>query len=117
VTEMPFVHIGVLVPDLGEAIERYFRLGVSFMDPLSVHVDRLVEDGEETQLDLRIVFSHQGPPQWELLEITGDGIYGPHHAGGSTTSRCWRPTLHGGAMSSSRRASARRPRSTGRTAA
>jgi hypothetical protein len=52
------------------------------MEPRSVHVDRLVEDGRETSLDLRIAFSRQGPPHWELLEAVGDGIYGPQHVGG-----------------------------------
>jgi catechol 2,3-dioxygenase-like lactoylglutathione lyase family enzyme len=77
-----YVHIGVLVPDLEEAIERYSKLGLTFMEPKTVHVDRLVENGAETELDLRIAFSHQGPPQWELLEFVGDGIYGAQHGEG-----------------------------------
>src|SRR5690242_14832169 len=82
-TEMPFVHIGVIVEDLEAAIARHERaLGLTFMEPLTVHVDRLVEDGRESELDLTIVFSHQGPPHWELLQATGDGIYGPQHVGG-----------------------------------
>jgi catechol 2,3-dioxygenase-like lactoylglutathione lyase family enzyme len=81
-SEMPYVHVGVLVEDLDDSIERYSRLGYTFMDPLSVHVDRLVENGRETELDLRIVFAHQGPPHFELLQATGDGIYGRQHAGG-----------------------------------
>jgi len=80
--EMPYVHIGLLVHDLEAAIERYSKLGLTFMEPRTVHVDRLVEDGQEKQIDLRIVFSHQGPPQWELLEAVGDGIYGTQHTGG-----------------------------------
>ena len=44
-----------------------------------MHVERLVEGDRETSLDLRIVFSKEGPPHWELLEAVGDGVYGPRH--------------------------------------
>ena len=77
----PFVHLGIMVPSLEDAMARFEKLGVTFMAPRVVHVDRLVEDGRETELDLRIVFSRKGPPQWELLEAVGDGIYGPQHIG------------------------------------
>jgi catechol 2,3-dioxygenase-like lactoylglutathione lyase family enzyme len=76
----PYVHIGVLVNDLSAAIARYSLLGLTFMDPRTVRVDRLVEDGRETSIDLRIAFSHQGPPHWELLEAVGEGVYGSQHA-------------------------------------
>ena len=76
--DAPYAHIGVLVADLESAIGRYSRLGLTFMEPRTVHVDRLVENGTETELDLRITFSYQGPPQWELLEAVGDGVYGAH---------------------------------------
>ena len=75
-----YVHIGILVNDLEAAIERYSRLGISFMEPRTVRVERLVEDGRETSLDLTVAFSLQGPPHWELLQAVGDGIYGPQHA-------------------------------------
>jgi catechol 2,3-dioxygenase-like lactoylglutathione lyase family enzyme len=82
-TEMPYVHIGVIVEDLEAAIARHGRaLGLTFMEPLTVHVDRLVDGGQERELDLTICFSHQGPPHWELLQAVGDGIYGPQHVGG-----------------------------------
>jgi len=76
----PYVHIGVLVNDIAAAIERYSHIGLTFMEPRTVRVDRLVEDGKTTSLDLRIAFSHQGPPHWELLEAVGHGVYGPQHA-------------------------------------
>jgi catechol 2,3-dioxygenase-like lactoylglutathione lyase family enzyme len=78
----PFAHIGVLVNDLEEAIERYSRLGLSFMEPRTVRVERLVENGTEATLDLRVTFSLEGPPRWELLEAAGDGVYGAQHAEG-----------------------------------
>lgn len=79
--ELPYVHIGIMVSNLEEGIARYTPLGITFMEPRTVHVDRLVEGRAETSLDLRIAFSHQGPPHWELLEVVGDGIYGPQHLG------------------------------------
>jgi catechol 2,3-dioxygenase-like lactoylglutathione lyase family enzyme len=82
VSDSPYVHIGVLVDDIDAAIERFSLLGLTFMKPRTVRVERLVEDGVEKQLDLRIAFSHQGPPHWELLEAVGDGVYGSHHGEG-----------------------------------
>jgi catechol 2,3-dioxygenase-like lactoylglutathione lyase family enzyme len=82
VSDSPYVHIGVLVDDIDAAIERFSLLGLTFMKPRTVRVERLVEDGVEKQLDLRIAFSHQGPPHWELLEAVGDGVYGAHHGEG-----------------------------------
>ena len=80
----PFDHLGILVDDLDEAIPRWERLlGVTFMAARTVHVDRMVEaDGSEDELDLRIAFSVDGPPRYELLEVVGDGVYGPGNAGG-----------------------------------
>lgn len=78
---MPYVHIGVIVPDLEAAIAEYERLGLRFMEPRVVHVDRLVEGSRESEIDLRIAFSLEGPPHYELLEASGDGIYGPQHVG------------------------------------
>ncbi len=80
--EMPYVHIGIIVPELEPAMAHYSHLGFTFMEPRTVHVDRLVDGGRELELDLRVVFSHQGPPHLEFLEATGDGIYGPQHIGG-----------------------------------
>jgi hypothetical protein len=82
VTDLPYVHIGLMVPRLEPAIAEYERFGVSFMEPRTVHVDRLVDETGEGEIDLRIVFSRQGPPHWELLEAAGGGIYGPQHVGG-----------------------------------
>jgi catechol 2,3-dioxygenase-like lactoylglutathione lyase family enzyme len=80
---MPYVHVGVLVDDLEASIQRYERLGFTFMDPMTVHVDHLEdEDGGRKEIDLTVVFSHQGPPHLELLQATGDGIYGSQYAGG-----------------------------------
>jgi len=80
--DAPYAHIGVLVHNIQEAIERYSRLGLTFMEPHTVEVGHLAdEDGQIKQIELRIAFSQEGPPHWELLQAVGDGIYGPHHVG------------------------------------
>jgi catechol 2,3-dioxygenase-like lactoylglutathione lyase family enzyme len=75
----PYVHVGILVSSLEAAIERFALLGLTFMEPRTVRVERLVEGDRETSVDLRIAFSKEGPPHWELLEAVGDGVYGPQH--------------------------------------
>ena len=78
----PFSHIGIIVPNLERAIEAYSRLGLTFCAPRTVAVPRLCERGvDDVTLDLRVAFSYQGPPRWELLEAVGEGIYGPQHIG------------------------------------
>jgi catechol 2,3-dioxygenase-like lactoylglutathione lyase family enzyme len=79
---MPYVHIGVMVPDIEAAVDDFGKLGFTFMEPRTVHVDRMVEEGNETEHDLRVAFSHQGPPRLELLEVVGEGVYGPQQLGG-----------------------------------
>jgi len=77
-----YVHVGVMVDDIEAAIEDLAPIGLTFMRPRTVHVDRLVEDGQDSEIDLTVAFSLQGAPQLELLEVVGDGIYGPQHRGG-----------------------------------
>jgi catechol 2,3-dioxygenase-like lactoylglutathione lyase family enzyme len=81
-------HVGILVPDMSEAIERFTDvLGLTFKEPAIAHVDRF-EQGESVEvLDLRITWSIEGPPYLELLESQdNDGLYGRaqegmHHVG------------------------------------
>jgi hypothetical protein len=81
VSAAPYPHIGLIVPELEPAIAAYAKLGLTFMEPRTVHVDRLVEGDRASEIDLRITVSELGPPRWELLEAVGDGIYGPQHIG------------------------------------
>ena len=56
-------HVGVLVPDLDEATERFADvLGLTFKDPAIAHVDRFEQKSRVEQLDLRITWSIEGPP-------------------------------------------------------
>jgi catechol 2,3-dioxygenase-like lactoylglutathione lyase family enzyme len=82
-------HIGILVPDLEEAVERWENaLGYHFSRVgryrTSHYVDR--NDPEPHLHDARLVTSKEGPPRIELLEFTGSGTHsasqaGVHHVG------------------------------------
>jgi catechol 2,3-dioxygenase-like lactoylglutathione lyase family enzyme len=79
-------HVGILVHDIDAAIEHWGRLlGVHFMPPRTVQVDRMVDAGGDGPLELTVSFSTDGAPEWELLQATGNGVYaadqgeGIHH--------------------------------------
>ena len=76
-------HVGVLVPDLDDAVARFTEvLGLTFKDPAVAHVDRFEQKSRVEQLDLRITWSIEGPPYLELLESQdNDGLYGREHEG------------------------------------
>ena len=76
-------HVGILVPDLDEAVARFTEvLGLSFNEPAVAHVDRFEQGTSVEALDLRISWSAQGPPYLELLESQDNsGLYGHHHEG------------------------------------
>ena len=76
-------HVGILVPDLDEAVARFTEvLGLSFKEPAVAHVDRFEQGSSVEALDLRISWSIQGPPYLELLESQDNsGLYGHPHEG------------------------------------
>src|SRR5262245_15875372 len=81
-------HVGILVPDINEAIERFGDvLGLTFKEPAVAHVDRFEQGSSVEVLDLRISWSIEGPPYLELLESQDNqGLYGRaneglHHVG------------------------------------
>ena len=86
VSPSPFYHFGILVEDLGEAIERFSDLfGLTFIGPRTFRINRLA-DPDEHSLDVQAAYSHQGPPHLELIQAAGDGLYsatrlGFHHVG------------------------------------
>ncbi|WP_013334261.1 VOC family protein [Gloeothece verrucosa] len=76
-----YFHIGVIVPDLKEAIKNFSEvLGITFTDPQYFHIPRL-EDPEPHRHDPYVAFSRQGPPYYELIEASGDGIFSAKHEG------------------------------------
>ena len=82
-------HIGILVPDLEEAIERWSVVtGYTFSPIGRYRTERYADHSDETphHHDARIAFSLEGPPRIELMEVTGEGTHGPaqlgiHHLG------------------------------------
>jgi len=76
-----YFHIGVVVPDLAQAIDYYSDLlGVTFTKPATFEVPRL-EDPDPHPHEVVAVFSRQGPPYYELIQAAGDGIFSLRHAG------------------------------------
>jgi catechol 2,3-dioxygenase-like lactoylglutathione lyase family enzyme len=76
-------HVGILVPDIDEAIARFTEvLGLSFNEPAVAHVDRFEHGSSVEALDLKISWSIQGPPYLELLESQdSSSLYGHAHEG------------------------------------
>jgi catechol 2,3-dioxygenase-like lactoylglutathione lyase family enzyme len=82
-------HIGILVPDLEAAMDKWGRvLGYSF-SPIGRYRTHRYCDHSDPELhfhDARISFSLEGPPHIELMEATGTGTHaaaqlGVHHFG------------------------------------
>lgn len=76
-----YFHIGIIVPDLKKAIADFSRiLGITFTNPEYFHINRL-EDPEPHSHDSYVAFSQEGPPYYELIEASGDGIFSSKHQG------------------------------------
>lgn len=82
-------HIGILVPDLESAIERWEAVtGYTFSPIARYRTARYIDSSDSNQHfhDARISFSLEGPPRIELMEATGRGTHsteqlGVHHVG------------------------------------
>ena len=83
-TASPYFHIGILVPDLDEAIERFGDvLGVTFADRVYQDSEYFDDGGVLKNLRLHLTYSIDGPPYYELLEAQGDeGLYSINHGEG-----------------------------------
>ncbi|HRI94029.1 MAG TPA: VOC family protein [Nocardioides sp.] len=93
-TVSTFFHVGILVRDLTEAIPRFENvLGIKFLTPKPFILSRFVDvahfgDEDPHPWEGCAVYSHQGPPYYELLEAKGHGVFslddrdeGVHHLG------------------------------------
>lgn len=88
-------HIGILVPDLEEAIARWSAATGYTFSPIARYRTSNYTDhtGPEHFHDARISFSKEGGPRIELMEVTGDGTHGPaetgiHHLGFTGVEDC-----------------------------
>lgn len=89
-TSAPFYHVGILVPDLSEAIARFSTvLGLDFVEPAQLRTD--VDDGGcgAVSLDGEFTFSIQGPPYIELIQAKGTGTHGLHNGIGLHHIGAW----------------------------
>jgi len=95
VTAKPYMHVGILVHDLEEALGRMSEvLDVTFTPPLRAKMDGL-QVGTETQApELYLAYSQQGPPYYELIETQKDGLWGRQHGEGLHHVGLWEPECH-----------------------
>jgi len=77
-------HIGILVPDIDAAIERYGEIyGVTFRPPIEVTSCRVVQrNGSDAPFTCRLSYSTRGPMYVELVEAQGDGLWSAANIGG-----------------------------------
>jgi catechol 2,3-dioxygenase-like lactoylglutathione lyase family enzyme len=91
-TVQPYMHLGLLVHDLDAAVARFSEvLNLTFAQPNVAHVDHMEEDGKVEPVDVRLTYSQQGPPYYELIETHTDGIYGKQHGEGLHHIGLWEP--------------------------
>jgi hypothetical protein len=89
-------HVGFLVPNLEEAIERWSAITGYTFSPIARYRTNNYSDRNDPEPhfhDARISFSKEGPPRIELMEVTGAGTHGPaqvglHHFGFPGTADC-----------------------------
>jgi hypothetical protein len=92
----PFFHVGILVADLHEAIERFSqKLGLSFCEPSQMTVTLehgpAHEGATRAECELRATYSRQGPPYIELIQGEGDGLFSLAHGEGMHHLGLWAP--------------------------
>jgi len=88
-TICPFFHIGILVPDLEEAQDKFARLfGISFTNVASAEYEIIrPESGTRLRRSSRMCYSAEGPPYYELMQADSSDFFGPpetmriHHVG------------------------------------
>lgn len=88
---VPYMHIGLLVADIDEAIETFgHTLDVPFTPPTAAVMSSFMDYGDPgapTAMTIRFAYSKVGPPYYELIEARDRGIFGRqmgigvHHVG------------------------------------
>jgi catechol 2,3-dioxygenase-like lactoylglutathione lyase family enzyme len=90
-----YFHVGIIVPDLKEAIARYSSiLGIPFTDPATFHIPYL-EDPEPHDGQLVAAFSMTQPPYYELIQANGNGITSRALAGHILYFGAWETDMAG----------------------
>jgi Glyoxalase/Bleomycin resistance protein/Dioxygenase superfamily len=88
-----FFHIGVLVPDIGAARDRFGEVfEVEFTTVTTVEYDVAVPStGELYHRVSHVCFSRSGPPYYELLQVGPAGLFGPDELGRVHHVGIWTP--------------------------
>jgi catechol 2,3-dioxygenase-like lactoylglutathione lyase family enzyme len=84
-SDMLFNHVGFLVADLEEAVQRWeAATGYTFRPPSRYIVDdyRDSDNPAPHESNVRLAFSVQGPPYIELMEFEGTGTHSSEHGEG-----------------------------------
>lgn len=77
-------HIGILVPDLEEAIGRWSAATGYTFSPIARYRTTRYQDRSDPSShfhNARISFSREGPPRIELMEVTGSGTHSAEQVG------------------------------------
>jgi len=91
-TVSPFFHVGFLVNDLGEAMDRFGDIfKVTWTEPTTAHADIWEMDKGTNPIALDVVYSNQGPVHIELLQAQGEGLYRPQQGEGFHHIGVWEP--------------------------
>ena len=92
-TGIPYFHIGILVPEMNSAIEKFSDiLHLDFSPPTPIHFNLVEGPDGPYPYDSLFTYSRQGPPYIELVEARSFGIhantsgFGVHHVGFWETS-------------------------------
>ncbi|MET8661712.1 VOC family protein [Streptomyces griseus] len=73
-TESPYFHVGVVVLALEEAMAQFsLHHGISFPEPATIRIPNPGEPGGDHEI--RVVYSNEGAPFYELIEATASDIF------------------------------------------
>lgn len=80
---MPY-HAGLIVADIHEGIRDFEeRLGYTFNDPVQARAEDMEDriSGTRGPIDLWISYTRESPFRLEVIQSSGDGVYGPKYLG------------------------------------
>jgi len=92
-TTPSYFHTGIVVPDLGKAVDYYGdKFGIEFTEPGVFSIPRL-EDPEPHPFELTAVLSRTEPPYLELIQANGEGIISVEKCGQILYHGYWEPDM------------------------
>lgn len=92
-TFIPYFHVGILVPDIEEAMARFSEvLGLSFRRPVTAQIDHFA-DPTPREFEATFTYSYEGPPYFELIEMADSLLHSPSNGEGLHHVGIWSPNL------------------------